>query len=617
MKNHIHIEDILPDKENDEDLVEVPVTDKVFRVFFFLVAIFFVVISFRFAHLALGDESFFERRALANMSDTKIHPAPRGIIVDRFGKPLLRNEPISRIFIVPHDFPEAPEERIKTLKDIGEKLGIPWNTLKDIIEQKDWGQSDRVLIVHEASRDQIAAITTSDIGGVYVEPSFKRVSEFPFEFSHILGYTGLVSAEDIEKNENLSIDDEIGKSGLEAQYDEYLRGENGEEVFYRDALGKVTERRSVREPSPGMTIETTIDMDLQLFMYKRLEDALVSLGRDAGVAIAMDPRNGEVLGLVNIPSFDIGNVVDSLTAPFDPLFNRAVSGLYNPGSAIKPIVGIAVLSEGVVTPDSKIFSAGFIEVPNPYNPSRPSRFLDWKPNGWVDIRGALAKSSNIFFYETTGGFEGQQGIGIDSLKRWWQTFMLDSKTNIDLPGERQGLLPDPEWKESVKKDQWRIGDTYNVSIGQGDLLVTPISLLNSISAIANGGILYVPHIMKEIRSEEGIIRTKNAPEALADIREKIRDALPHVRGGMEDTVQKEYGTAHSLSALPFSVAAKTGTAQIQNNAKVNAFFVGYAPAEDPQIAILILVENAKEGSLNTIPVANDIFLWYYENRIKK
>ncbi len=616
MKNHIQIEDILPDKENDEDLVEVPLADKVFRMFFVLVTISFVAMSFQFAHLALGNESFFKRRAAANMSDTKIQPAPRGIIVDRFGKPLLRNEPISRIFVAPHDFPEEPEERVRILKDIGEKLGISWSELKDLIEQKDWGQSDRVLIVQEASHDQIVAIGAADIAGVYVEPSFKRVPEFPFEFSHVLGYTGLVSAADIERNVDLSVDDEIGKAGLEAQYDEYLRGKNGKEIFYRDAFGKVTERRSAQEPSPGMMIETTIDRDLQRFMYRRLKEALVSLGRDVGVAVAMDPRNGEVLGLVNIPSFDIGRVVDYLRAPLDPLFNRAVSGLYNPGSAIKPVVGVAVLSEGVVTPDSRIFSAGYIEVPNPYDPSRPGRFLDWRPNGWVNLREALAKSSNIFFYETTGGFEGQRGIGIDSLKRWWQTFMFDLKTKIDLPGERQGLLPDPAWKESVKKDQWRIGDTYNVSIGQGDLLVTPISLLNSISAIANGGVLYVPHIMREIRSGEEVVR-KNSPETLADIREKIRDALPSVRDGMEDVVRKDYGTAHSLSALPFSVAAKTGTAQIQNNAKVNAFFVGYAPAEDPQIAILVLVENAREGSLNTIPVANDIFLWYYENRLKK
>jgi len=274
------------------------------------------------------------------------------------------------------------------------------------------------------------------------------------------------------------------------------------------------------------------------------------------------------------------------------------------------------LTEGVVTPVTEIFSGGYIEIPNPYNPELPSRFLDYKPNGWVNIYSALAKSSNIYFYEVAGGFENQKGMGIDKLNEWWKRFNLGEKTGIDIVGESNGFLPDPEWKEEKTSDIWRVGDTYNVSIGQGDLLVTPISLLNYINTVANGGIIYRPQIVKEIKNIDGEVIQEIKPFIINDISGIAGSAIYEVRKGMRDVVAKSYGTAYSLHNLPFSAAAKTGTSQIENNARINAFFVGFAPFENPEISILILVENAKEGSVNTIPIAYDIFLWYYENRLK-
>ncbi len=616
-RSDIHLEDVLTDRVDDADLLEVPVADKVFRVFILIAGILFLGLLAELSYLNVGERDFFEKRAAANMSDEKIQPAPRGIIFDRFGKPLLRNEPANKIFLLPRDFPESSEERITLLKKIGEIMNIPWDDLRKRIEEKDWGQSDKFLISADAIHNQLVALTALGIRGVYVEPSFKRIHEIPFAFSHILGYTGLVNTTDMEGDASLVIDDEVGRAGIESYYDKFLRGTNGKEVFYRNAKGEIEDRRSVQESKPGNTLLTNIDRDLQNFMYTRLSDALTSLGRNIGAAIAINPKNGEIMALVNIPSFDAKDVGAALTAPFNPLFNRAVGGRYNPGSTIKPLVGVAALTEGVVTTETKIFSKGYIEIPNPYTPSQPSKFLDWQPNGWVNIYDALARSSNIYFYEVTGGFENQPGIGIDALKRWWKKFMLDKKTGIDIAGEREGFLPDPTWKEEEMNDPWRVGDTYNVSIGQGDLLVTPIELLNYISAVANRGIFYKPRIVKEIRAEDNSILFENKPEVLSDIRNDVKEHIDDVRKGMRAVVEKPYGSAHSLAGLPFRVAAKTGTAQVQNNAKVNAFFVGFAPFDDPEIAILILVENAREGSLNTIPVANDIFLWYYENRLQK
>lgn len=614
---NLNLEDMLTDRVTEEDLLEVPLPDRIFHWVLFCVVIIFLVVLWQFFYVNVGNGDFYTRRAIANMSDVKISPAPRGMVFDRTGKALLRNEPAIRIFLSPRDFPENYTDRVRALYDVASVAQVDFSELKKTIEEKDWGQSDRVLLFDDASHEQVVALSALGLKGVHIEPSFKRIYEDPLVFSHILGYTGLVNTEDLQNNADLSIDDRIGRSGLEAFYDEYLRGKNGKKVFFRNAKGNIEEERSVQEPESGYALRTFIDAGLQKYMYTRLKDALVSLGRDTGVAIAMNPKNGEVLGLVNIPGFDSTKLKEALVDSRRPMFNRAISGLYNPGSTIKPLVAVAALTEGVIDTKKQLYSAGYIEIPNLYNPSEPGRFLDWQPNGWINVHSALAKSSNIFFYEVTGGFEGQKGIGILKLKEWWERFNLDKKTNIDLVGEQRGFLPDPTWKEKERGEPWRVGDTYNVAIGQGDLMVTPIELLNYISAIANGGILYEPRIVKEIVDEKGN-PVKEMPEKIsADIRELALKYIPDAQRGMRDVVAQPYGTARSLASLPFEVAAKTGTAQIQNNAKVNAFFVGYAPFNDPQIALIILVENAKEGSANTIPVAKDIFLWYYENRLKK
>jgi len=613
----LNLEDILTDQVTEEDFLEIPLTDKVFRWVFFCIILIFLVTLGQFFYINVKEGDFYYNRAVTNMSDIKIQPAPRGIIFDRFGKPLLRNEPAIRVFISPHDFPEDYTLRLKALENVATFAGMDFLELKKMIEEKDWGQGENLLLLDDASHEQVVALSALDLKGIYIEPTFKRIYEYPFIFSHVLGYTGLVNTNDLKNNPNLFVDDKIGRAGLEAFYDGYVRGNNGKEVFFRNAKGKVEEERSVQEPEPGSALYTFIDAELQKYMYTRLKDALTSLGRDSGAAIAMNPQNGEILGLVSVPGFDSKNLKEALTSQSKPLFNRAVSGVYNPGSVIKPLVAVAALTEGVIDPKKQIYSAGYIEIPNPYNPSQPGRFLDWKPNGWIDVHSALAKSSNIYFYEVTGGFESQKGIGILKLKEWWQKFNLDKKTNIDLIGEGQGFLPDPTWKEKERGEPWRLGDTYNVAIGQGDFMVTPIELLNYISVIANGGILYEPRIAKEIIDEKGN-KIKEIPmKVLNDLKEQISKFLPDAQIGMRGVVSESYGTAHSLNLLPFEVAAKTGTAQIQNNSKVNAFFVGYAPFKNPQIALLVLVENAREGSLNTIPVAKDIFLWYYENRLKK
>ncbi|PIT91549.1 hypothetical protein COU12_02545 [Candidatus Jorgensenbacteria bacterium CG10_big_fil_rev_8_21_14_0_10_54_38] len=609
------IEEMLSDGAPERDLMEVPLAPRAFRAFFAVAFAFLLLSLVQLGYLGVVRHGFYSARARTNMADEKVVLAPRGIIYDRQGESLVENLASMNAFITPHYLPEAPAERLQTLQTIAAALGVNLGTLTEKLAARDWNVSERVPVAEDLSHDRIVELSSSPIPGLSVEPSFKRVHRTPYAFAHLIGYTGLADEDDLKSREGLVAEDQVGRAGLEAFYDQALRGADGREVTYRDARGNPAEGETLLPPSPGLSLYTSIDGELQEFLYQRLTTALRDLGRTVGVGIAMDPQNGEILALVGLPAFDSTRVAESLNAPGEPFLNRAISGLYNPGSAIKPIVATAALAEGVIDSHKQIFSKGYIEIPNPYHPELPSRFLDWKPNGWVDLAAALAKSSNIYFYEVGGGFEDQLGLGIERLKRWWEKFNLGSVTGVDLVGEAKGFLPDPAWKERETGDRWRIGDTYNVAIGQGDLLVTPLGLLNGISAIANGGVVYQPRVVRTIVDERGAVAEESTSTVRADLRGEIGNVVSHVQEGMREAVRAPYGTAHSLAGLPFPVAAKTGTAQIEENTKLNAFFVGYAPAEHPRLALLILVENAVQGSLNTVPVARDVFLWYYNHRI--
>jgi len=610
------IENILADPTTDENLREVPLGNRIF--------VFFIIFAFSIAGIALGalfkigilNHGFYAARSLRNMSDISIHPAARGVIQDRFEKTLVRNVSSFNAFLLPRYLPKDSEERNAIISRVAGIIRSNPEDLSKKISERDWNLTDRILLANDLTQDELVAFSSERSPGIKVEPGFKRAEDIPFVFSHLIGYVGLVGPEDINNNPNLVIDDEIGRDGLEAYYDGDLRGINGEEVLFRNAQGKTEYTRVTREPVMGKNVYTFIDKDFQEYFYNRLEKGLRDLGKEVGLGIALNPQNGEVLALFNIPGYDPSRVADYLNSKNQPLFNRAVGGMYSPGSTIKPLVATAALREGVISPEKKIYSKGYIEVLNPYNPSSPSRFVDWRPQGWVNVVSALARSSNVYFYEVGGGFEDQKGLGITKLNEWWKKFGLNEKTGIDLPGESFGFLPTPEWKENRAGQPWRLGDTYNVSIGQGDFSITPIELISYIGAIANGGVFYKPRIVDKVVDADKSIIKQTTSVVLRDISKEIKDAAPYVRQGMRDGVMKSYGTSYFLHDLPFAVAAKTGSAQVENKTKTNAFFVGYAPYENPRIAILVLIENSREGSANTIPVARDVLMWYYQNRIK-
>jgi len=579
-----------------------------------------------------SSHGFYEARAEANLSEVQKISAPRGIITDSRGEVLAENRPSFLAVLSARDFYKREDLQGETLRAVNEVLGMSEDDFWSLLDESNQNSfQDKIILNNDLDQSQLIKLESLNLPTLLVNRGFKRQYPDGPVFSSVIGYTGLASLNDLKYYSELGSGDFIGKTGIEAFYDQKLRGKPGVSVKVRNASGNILEEKRGKEPEIGQELKLTIDAGFQKYFYDRLKQGLNNLGRSVAVGLAIDPRNGKILALVNLPSFDNNifnsplkgkEIKDLLNSPLKPLFNRAIGGVYSPGSTIKPLHALAALEEGVITPDREIFSPGYLDVPNPYNPDQPTRFVDWRYQGNVNLASAIAQSSNVYFYIVGGGspkqaMEGQggiKGLGINRLHDWWIKFGLGKVLGVDLPGEAGGYLPDIATKEEKTGKPWLLGDTYHVSIGQGDLLVTPFQLLSYIGAIANGGKVYRPYLVDNAEK----------PAVISDLSSTF-SSIKEVQKGMIGAVEFSKGTAYTLHDLPFSVAAKTGSAQIKDNAEENAFFVGYAPAgkpdkspaEEPKVAVLVLVENARQGSLNAVPIAKDVLDWYYVNRISK
>jgi len=615
-RNDIDFEESLSeDWSKDLDVVEITIGKSPMLWLTLAISIIGILTGGRLLYLGILENGVYSAKAGANLNVVKSISAPRGIILDRYGKVIADNRAVFRALLDIREFIRNKDLDVPTLEAIQNILNLDPDQVLSFIQDPKNSLSDYTLPVvlsPDLTQEQVLKLKSLGLKTLIVENGYLRSYPMGREFASILGYTSLTSADDLKANPSLTNEDFVGKAGLEAYYDSELQGKPGKIVQFRNARGEILGETQKSNPEAPPPLRTSIDSEFQKYFYDRLSQALRSLGRTTGVGMAMNPETGEILSMVNLPSYDNNIFTEAaktderqnvVTSELRPLFNRAVSGAYSPGSTIKPLVGVAALTEGIISSTRTIFSPGYLDIPNPYDSSKTTRYLDWRYQGSVDMSSAIAQSSDVYFYEVGGGWADIKGLGISRLLIWWKKFGMGEKSGIDFPGEYKGFLPDPDWKQRYFKTPWLLGDTFNVSIGQGDLQITPVQLLNYISAIANGGKLYEPHI-----------KIKD-PKVNHDLSQYL-PAIQEVQKGMREAVTSKLGTANSLSDLSFPTAAKTGSAQIQNNTKENAFFVGYAPLDNPQIAILILVEHAKEGSLNAVPVGKDVLRWYYENRIK-
>ncbi len=390
-KNEINLEDILSDETSENNFLEIPLAPGVFRVFFTVTVAVLLFVLVQFTNVGIFNHKIYELSAFTNITEIEIEPAPRGIIKDRFGEVIVENKASFNIFLSPRNFPESFRERQEILAEVSGILGMDMGKLSEEIRNYDWSIGN-FLVKSNISHEELVALSSREIPGIDIEPGFTRVSDYSKAFSHLVGFVGLVTKDDIRKNPEFVFKNEIGKSGLELQYDEEIRGQSGKEIAYINAQMEVEDERVASMPEMGENLDLFIDAGLQKFFYERLSAQISAIGGEGGVGLAINPRNGEVLSLISLPGFEIGSPADYLGRSDQPLFNRAVSGLYNPGSTIKPLHATAALGEGIVTPDNEFLSTGRLVVPNPYHPENPSVFADWKAHGWVNLYSALALS---------------------------------------------------------------------------------------------------------------------------------------------------------------------------------------------------------------------------------
>jgi penicillin-binding protein 2 len=405
-------------------------------------------------------------------------------------------------------------------------------------------------------------------------------------FSHVLGY---VSYPTQDRGGNFWQGEFIGKDGLELEYNDILKGENGSKIIETDAVGKIYSENIVDAPKQGADLITTIDSRVQKELFSLIQNFSDTKSFSGGAGVIMDVQNGEILTSTSFPEYnseilslgkDTSQINNYLTDKSKVFLNRDISGLYTPGSIVKPFFALGALSEGVIDPNKKILSTGSISIPNPFFPDQKSVFKDWRVNGWTNMMQAIAVSSDVYFYEIGGGFQDQKGLGIANLEKYSKLFGLGDKTGVDLPGEKGGTVPSPEWKTAnFKGDPWRIGDTYHTAIGQYGFQVTPMEMARATGAIANGGNLLTPHLVLDNSGKENHITRLNLNSSYFDT----------VRQGMRDAVTG--GTAVSLNVPYVQVAAKTGTAQLGvTRNKENSWVIGFFPYDNPKYAFAVTME---------------------------
>ncbi len=566
-----------------------------------------------------GDE-FFAKSQENRFFVRPIFPS-RGIVADRDGKPLVENIPSFGVIFDRELFSQKRGDLEKLIGDLGLFLGKGPDYFFELGFPPDYNAAKlpgRIIIEGDIPSERVFSLVSvlEDYPGLEIFESYRRQYKAPFALSHLLGFVGKISADDLKENPELRNDDTIGKSGIEAFYDEILRGKGGKKIVEVDARGMESRVRLVEEPEAGPELYLNIDGGLQSIAYEML--ARYTGGLKGASVVAVDPRDGAIRALVSYPGFDANSFGASLSKeefrrvtenPLRPFFNRAVSGEFPSGSVIKPLIAAAALQEKLIDPLKKIYDEGFIEIPNPYKPGEKSVFVDWRKQGWINFYDAIAFSANVYFYMVGGGYHDQPGLGIERIKKYAESFGLGSKLGIDLPGERSGLIPDPSLKPKLEPQNpsWRIGDTYNVSIGQGGVKVTPLQMAMLTAAIVNGGKLYKPRILSEVKKSDGEMRQKFDPVLIRD--HLIDEAnLLEVAKGMRGTVT--YGTAKLLGSVGVPVAAKTGTAQAGSGLP-HAWVTAAAPAENPELVIVVMVEHAGEGSTVAVPIMRDILQWYF------
>lgn len=560
-----------------------------------------------------GDE--YRQRAENNRLRVVQVPPTRGVIYDRNGVQLVSNVPSFSAAVVPGALPRSSDDVYARLSAL---IHVPADRLKQTVDERAATQDrfDPVVVKRDLDRDTALLLEEQrlQLPGVVVltQPQRQYIDEPPM--AHVLGYTFRLFSDEYEqlKDQGYKADDVIGKAGIEAHYEQYLRGEPGWEIIEVDASERKIRAIASAPAQPGENVVLTIDKDLQHYVAEVLDRGKGSSRYAA--AVVLEPNTGEVLALVSIPSYDpnlfSGDVSDEdlesvLNDERRPLVNYAITAQHPPGSTFKLITGAAALQEGLVVPTTKIESKGFITVQNEFDRRITYRFNDHSVLGLLDFYRGLAMSSDVYYYYLAGGYQSTnprerfEGLGVDRLARYARMFGLGERTGIDLANEARGLVPDPEWKKRAKKEDWYLGDTYNMGIGQGDVQTTPLQMAVATAAFANDGRVLQPHVVREVRDVQGqIVQSFGARPINPELPRVPIDPvhLATINEGMRQSVVDGVATNGHVAGI--SIAGKTGTAEYGEidpktgkYKTTHGWYVAFAPMDRPKVVVCVFAES--------------------------
>lgn len=602
-----------------------------FRIILYLLAILAIVLMLRLYFLQIMSGGLYAEMASENISREKTVSAPRGNIYDRNGKLLVKSIPVKAVAVEPLIVSENED----VMRILSECLNISYEEIKKKVEQSNLPYTDRLILKQDIDTAAMIYLkeNSSKLPGVEVIDIYLREYNFNFLASHLLGYTGEIDEERLQSEEYIDYEggDQIGLTGLEEAYEILLKGKKGKITYEVDPLGRPVNILEETDPIIGNDLYLTIDIDLQRFAEEALYQSILELRQKkikntdeyykvpGGAVVVLDTRNGQVLAMASYPTYNpelfIGGISRAEYAELEdpenhsPLINRAVMS-FPAGSVIKIVPAYAGLAEEIITERGTLYCAGTwtgLGVPKDC----------WASHGSLDIRGAIKNSCDIYFYQVGYGLLLKNNNMDELLQKYLRIFGFGAATGIDLPGEDKGLVPDKEWKKDYFKDKpgysvWFPGDTVNMVIGQGDLLVTPLQLAQAYSILANRGLKYEPYLAKEIKDSEGNLLPNNSADDYQDL--NLDESLVKIiEDGLVQVVSPGGTAAGTFWDFPLSeipIAGKTGTAEFFGKQDY-AWFASYAPVGSPQYVVVAMLEEAGSGGSNVAPMIEKIYRYLF------
>jgi penicillin-binding protein 2 len=597
------------------------------------VVLLFAILTAQLWRLQIVDGQAYTNRSTANRTRQAVIPPQRGVIYDRNRTLLATNAPIFVISITPADVPKGRMAEI--IIRVANELRVPPEDIRRIVEarqaRKDYIPFNPITVGSNIDRDAVMRISEHQLvmPGVQVGVESTRRYTDGTLVSHLLGYMGAISADEADRRqqEGYGLDDHIGAAGIEQAYEKDLRGQPGKRMYQVEVTGQEVGELRRQDAQPGNNLVLTLDFELQRDVTRILQEGLRN--GPGGAAIVMDPRNGEILAMVSTPSYD-ANIIGDPSRDEElrqllndrektPMFPRAFSGQYPPGSVFKLVTGSAALQEGVANRETVIDSKGVMYVESDEYPGVRQPFKDNFAYGPQTFLQGVADSSNIYFFWLGGGFqEGTrtafEGLGVDRLARYARDFGYGTRAGLDIRGDEDGTIPDQAWKQIRKNQPWFKGDTYNMSIGQGFVLATPLQVADTTNVIANGGMLYQPHLAKSELDSDGKVIKELFPNPPGRAVPVSAANLAVMREAMEWGFEGPWLKWFKIPGL--RLAGKTGTAEFEGprdqdkNLPTHGWFTGFAPADNPEISVTIFVERGG-GTDDASPIAARIFRRYF------